>query len=176
MAGAQPPILSRRSVLKVGLFGALTLALIGGLYRATREQPVEERFVLDGAARSALAAIIPVMLADAIPQTASSVELAVGRVLDAIAGLPLATQAEIQDLFSLLTLGPARRFLAGLPDDWTHARTDDVAGFLQRWREHRFALLQSAYHALHDLITGSWYADESTWASIGYPGPLQALG
>jgi hypothetical protein len=96
-------------------------------------------------------------------------------VQKAIAGLPLTTQREIQDLFGLLTLAPSRRFLVGLPDDWPQAKQEDVAAFLNRWRLHRFGMLQSAYHALHDLITGSWYADESTWASIGYPGPIRQL-
>jgi hypothetical protein len=36
-------------------------------------------------------------------------------------------------------------------------------------------MLQSAYHALHDLIFGGWYADSASWAAIGYPGPLKEL-
>jgi hypothetical protein len=58
---------------------------------------------------------------------------------------------------------------------WSQATQEDVAAFLSHWRVHRLALLQSAYHALHDLVIGGWYADESTWESIGYPGPMRAL-
>ena len=72
-------------------------------------------------------------------------------------------------------LAPARRLLVGIPDDWPDAKTADVAAFLQSWRVHRFTMLQTAYHALHDLVIGGWYADESTWASIGYPGPIKEL-
>ncbi|HJW55425.1 MAG TPA: hypothetical protein VJ577_09155 [Burkholderiaceae bacterium] len=97
------------------------------------------------------------------------------RVQAAIAGLPLHAQKEIQDLFSLLVLAPTRRFLAGIPDNWAEAKPDDIAAFLQSWRMHRLGMLQSAYHALHDLIIGSWYADVSTWDSIGYPGPIKQL-
>ena len=165
--------LSRRTFLKVGLFGAVTLAAAGGLYRALKSPAPLNRFALDGSARAALAAIAGAMLEGALPADAS--DKAIDHTLQAIAGLPLATQKEIQDLFGLLTLGPTRRFLAGVPDDWASAKREDVNAFLQSWRMHRFMMLQSAYHALHDLIVGGWYGDEATWASIGYPGPIKTL-
>lgn len=167
--------LSRRSFLKAGLIGTLALAMAGGIYRATRRSALPEKFMLDDAGKSVLIAIVPVVLKDAIDPSLSSVQTAVAHVHNAISGLPLTTQKEIQDLFGLLTLGPSRRFLVGLPDDWPQAKQEDIAAFLQNWRLSRFALLQSAYHALHDLITGSWYGDESTWARIGYSGPIKEL-
>ena len=166
---------SRRSFLKVGLFGAITLAAAGGLYRALKSPTPLNRFALDGEARLALTAIVGAMLHGAIPATSAATEQAIAHTLEGIAGLPLATQKEIQDLIGLLTLGPARRFLAGVPDDWAAAKREDVIAFLQSWRLHRFMMLQSAYHALHDLIIGGWYADESTWAAINYPGPIKEL-
>ena len=47
------------------------------------------------------------------------------------------------------------------------ASVEQVAVFLHDWRFHRLGMLQSAYHALHDLIIGSWYADPSSWAASG---------
>ena len=167
--------ISRRKFLKVGFFGAVTLAAAGGLYRALKSPAPLNRFALAGEARMALAAIAGAMLQGAIATTADATDKAIAHTLEAIAGLPLATQKEIQDLFGLLTLGPTRRFLAGVPDDWSSAKREDVTAFLQSWRVHRFMMLQSAYHALHDLIIGGWDADEATWASIGYPGPLKEL-
>ena len=166
--------ISRRSFVKAGLVGALALATAGGIYRATRPEPAGG-FVLDDQARAVLGAIIPVVLKDAIDPTPAILDDAITRVRDAIAGLPLAMQREVQDLFGLLTMSPTRRFLVGLADDWSQAKPDDVAAFLQNWRMSRFNLLQSAYHALHDLITGSWYGSESSWAAIGYPGPIKEL-
>lgn len=168
-------MISRRSFLQAGLIGTLTLAAAGGLYRVTQRSTSPGKFVLDDAAKAALSAIVPIMLHDAITPAAPVIDAAIARVQTAIAGLPLITQKEIQDLFGLLTFGPARRFLAGVPDDWANAKSEDVATFLQSWRLHRFTMLQSAYQALHDLIIGPWYADESTWASIGYPGPIKEL-
>jgi hypothetical protein len=165
---------SRRSFLKVGLLGTLALATAGGLYRITRPAETPGPFVMDDAARSVLAAVIPAMLKDAVTSSAD-VNAAMKRAVDAIHGLPLSAQKEVQDLFALLALGPSRRLLAGVPDDWDHAKPADVAAFLQDWRFSRIALFQGAYLGLHDLITGSWYSHESTWAAIGYPGPIKEL-
>lgn len=166
---------SRRSFLKAGLIGTLALATTGGIYRAMHQAKPSSGFVFDDGARAILTAVVPVVLQDAIPITAVAIENAVMRVRDAITGLPLATQNEIQDLFGLLALGPTRRLLAGIPDDWPQAKPQDVAAFLQDWRLSRFAMLQSAYHALHDLVISAWYGHESSWAAIGYPGPIKEL-
>jgi hypothetical protein len=169
---------SRRTFLKLGGVAALALAAGGGLYRATHG-PSRPRFVMDGEARAALEAIVPAMLAGALPGSgparATAIGSAIGRVDAAILGLPLASQKEVQDLFGLLALGPARRVLTGIAGGWGSASGAEVARFLQDWRLHRLALLRTAYLALHDLVLGAWYADPSTWAAIGYPGPLPQL-
>lgn len=166
---------SRRSFLKVGLIGAVTLAVVGGVYRMKTQSAPLSKFVLDADARSALAAIIPVILDTALPPTPQALDSAINAVQQTIAGFPLATQQEVQELFGLLVLGPTRRFLVGVPDEWSKAKSEDVAAFLQSWRLHRLSMLQGGYHALHDLIIGPWYGDESTWESIGYPGPIKEL-
>lgn len=168
---------SRRTFLKAGALGALLLATGGGIYRATHP-PVAQRFVLDGEARDALHAIVPAILAGVLPvgpQRAPAIAATTERVHQAILGLPLATQKEVQDLFGLLALAPARRVLTGVSGGWANASAGQVSGFLQDWRLHRLGLLRSAYQAMHDLVLGSWYADPSSWAAIGYPGPNQQL-
>lgn len=170
---------SRRSFLKIGVIGAIALAAGGALYRVARPTPPLGRFVLDGDARAVLTAIIPSMLGSVFPTEAAARAQAVRntaeRVAGAIGGLPLATQKEVQDLFGLLALGPARRFLAGVPASWNEATPQQVDAFLQGWRSHRIGMLQSAYQALHDLIAGAWYSDPAHWAAIGYPGPIKEL-
>lgn len=169
-------IFSRRVFLKAGLIGSVTLAAAGGMYRVLHrgaEQP--SAFMMNDDAKAVLTAVIPVVLEGAMAPTSEATDTALRHVYDAIAGLPRSTQKEIQDLFGLLTLAPSRRLLAGLNVEWAHASPDQVRTFLEDWRNHRFALMQSAYHALHDLITGAWYGDESTWQAIGYPGPMKEL-
>ncbi|MGK5073574.1 hypothetical protein [Janthinobacterium sp. ZB1P44] len=172
----------RRSFLKLGLLGACALAAGGAAYRLVRGPAPPGRFVLDGEARAALAAIVPAMLGSALPQDtgdtgarAAALDGAIAGVATAIHGLPLAAQQEVQDLFGLLALAPARRFVAGVTGGWREADPAQVAAFLQAWRTHRLATLQTAYLALHDLILGAWYADAAHWSDIGYPGPLPEL-
>lgn len=169
---------SRRSFLKAGALGALVLAAGGGIYRATRA-PAPERFVLDGEARAALEAIVPAILAGALPDEANARRDAVAAGIEgvhaAIRNLPLPVQKEVQDLFGLLALGPARRLLTGISGNWSDTPESAVAAFLQDWRTHRVALLRTAYGALHDLALGAWYAQPASWQAIGYPGPIKEL-
>lgn len=169
---------SRRTFVKTGALAALALAAGGGIYRATHP-PALAPFVLDGEARAALHAIVPALLDGVLPGPGPAREAAIGaaiaRVQQAILSLPPATQKEVQDLFGLLALWPARRLLTGVPGRWSEAGAAQVAAFLQDWRVHRLGLLRSAYGAMHDLVLGAWYADPSTWAAIGYPGPLPEL-
>jgi hypothetical protein len=169
---------SRRTFLKVGGLAALALAAGGAIYRATHD-PAPRRFALDGEARAALEAIAPAILDGALPHAparrAAALAEAVQGVHAAILMLPLATQQEVQDLFGLLALAPARRLLAKVSGGWAETGTGEIASFLQDWRVHRFALLRSAYAALHDLVLGAWYAQPASWDAIGYPGPLKEL-
>jgi hypothetical protein len=169
---------NRRSFLKAGALAALVLAAGGGIYRYTHP-PAPKGFILDGEARSALHAVVPAILAGVLPTEPSARFDAIGatteRVNQTILGLPLATQQELQDLFGLLALGPARRLLTGVPHGWAEAKDSEVAAWLQDWRTHRIALLRTAYQALHDLVLGSWYSDSANWAAIGYPGPIKEL-
>jgi len=92
-----------------------------------------------------------------------------------VAQLSPAAQREVGELLSLLTLAPTRGLATGVWSDWAEASVQDVTAFLERWRHSRIGLLQSGYHALHDLVLGAWYADPQSWPSIGYAGP-PALG
>jgi hypothetical protein len=38
-------------------------------------------------------------------------------------------------------------------------------------RQSGLALRQQAYLGLHEIVGGAYFSDESTWASVGYPGP-----
>jgi len=169
---------TRRSFLKAGALGALVLAAGGGIYRAVHT-PRPRRFVLDGEARAALGAIVPAMLAGALPADPGTRARAIATTIDgvhtAISNLPLPVQKEVQDLFGLLALAPARRLLTGVSGGWAGADPGEVSAFLQDWRLHRFALLRTAYGALHDLSLGAWYAQPANWSAIGYPGPLKEL-
>ena len=89
----------------------------------------------------------------------------------AIAGLPPEARKQIEQLFALLAYAPSRGLIAGIWSPWPEAAPDAIAAFLARWRDSRFALLQTAYGALHQLIVAAWYGSPRAWPAIGYPGP-----
>lgn len=154
---------SRRDFLKVGLGGSLLLGLGG-----CAGSPEEGR-------RDVLAALIPVLLDGALPDKveprAKAIQATLAGVEQAMAGLPPATQRDLDRLFALLSLTPTRIALAGVWPDWSLALPREIQEFLERWRHSRFELFRSAYAALHDLILGTWYAQPDAWPAIGYPGP-----
>lgn len=159
---------SRRGFLKLGLVGGALLGVAGTASWFVGRDPVEDR-------REVLGATIAAMLDGALPAQLAARETAIEATLSevevAIAGLPPASQAELAQLFTLAAAAPSRFVLTGLTRSWSDASPAEVAEVLQRWRTHRLALLQSAYHGLHDLILGTWYAAEAHWEAIGYPGP-----
>jgi len=131
--------------------------------------------MLDAGARDVLGAIVPVMLAGALPidSTGKSerVQSTIAGVDHAIAGLPSHARAELHDLFALLAFAPSRWLVAGLRQSWRESSADEIAAFLQQWRASGWALKQQAYLALHELVFAAFYADPASWPKIGYPGP-----
>jgi hypothetical protein len=79
------------------------------------------------------------------------VALTVDGIATAVAGLSLASQKELGELFGLLVLAPARLLLAGVGKPWREASVAEVSEFLQVLATSRLGLLQRAYGALHDL-------------------------
>ena len=155
---------TRREFLKTGLAGGVLLNIAG----CTRPSA-------DGGRTMVLTAVIPVMLAGALPADGAGQPELIGRTVAgverAIAGLAPATQNEIGELFDLLAFPLTRMLAAGIWSPWPQATPQAIGNFLESWRHSRFDLLKSGYAALHDLIFGAWYARPDTWAAIGYPGP-----
>lgn len=173
---AIPPRLTRRTLLKVGAAGGAALLLARWLYTGTSiTTPPDARFIaLDASAQAIVAAIVPVLLEGALPtgQDAGPARADVVTGVDqAITGLPPAARKELEELFSLLAFAPTRCLIAGIWSPWPEASRESVAAFLDAWRDSRFALLRSAYGALHQLVFGAWYGQPKAWQAIGYPGP-----
>ena len=160
----------RRTFLKTGIAGAMVLILARTLSASTSAPPAS-RPVISRDARAMLASVIPVFLDGALPSGADASAQTLAAVEEAIAGLPPASRDELADLFSLLAFAPSRWIATGIWSSWPEASTAAVAAFLDRWRSSRFALLRSAYAALHQLVFAAWYAQPRAWPAIGYAGP-----
>jgi hypothetical protein len=174
-----PVKISRRTFIATGVVGAVALATASWLRRPQVPRSSTPRRALDADAEAIMRAILPVMLADALPATAPAHDAAVAQTLAGvdleIAGLPPSAQAELAQLFALLALPPIRLGLARVAAPWPEAAPADVRRFLDRWRESSWTLLRSAYDALQQLIYAAWYGNPQSWPAIGYTGP-PALG
>lgn len=169
---------TRRRLLQTGLAGGLLLAAAYALHKPLDrwgKRALVDQSPLASSLRLVLPALLPVLLAGALPTEPAARQAAVTRATDAvgiaIAQLSAATQREVAELFALLALPPTRIAVARLSRPWGEASEQELRAFLDGWRGSSLGLLRSGYLALHDLALGAWYADPATWAALGYPGP-----
>lgn len=174
---------SRRTFIVAGLAGGAALTL-AAWWRGRDPLPATDVALqplasLDAAAPAILGAIIPVVLDGALPDNATERRDAIAETLRdvavAVAGLPPATQRELGELFALLGFGPARIALARVGPPWSEASPAEVGAFLERWRLSGFALLRSAYDALHQIVFAAWYGNPRSWPATGYDGPPRLM-
>jgi hypothetical protein len=158
--------LTRRELLKTGAAGVALLSLADCARSAGFAIGASQRDVVLKIADAMLDGALPV---PAVPRAAALAAAADGFAV-AVAGLPPDVQNQVGQIFGLLTFAPTRRLVAGLPP-WQRATRAEVAQFLDGWRFSGFALLRSAYDALHQLVMAGWYGQNEAWPRIGYPGP-----
>ena len=169
---------TRRQFFVVGVVGAGVLVATRLLDRrdGLPEPPLR---ALDARAARIARALVPAVLANALPASPEARAAATREVVEAfdraVSGLAPAVQSEIADLFGLLGFAPTRILLTGLGNAWDEATEADVRAFLTRWRTSRFDLLRAGYQAITQLLIASWYGNPASWERIGYPGP-PALG
>jgi hypothetical protein len=164
--------MKRRTWIKLGLISGAVLAVAAGsialIQPARREGRLTER------GRAVFAALAPAVLDTLLPTEpearAHAVQAYLGRVEVALAGLPPALQAEVDELITVLGSTAGRLALTGLRNDWSVATPSELAAALQGMRESSLAVRQQAFHAVRDITSSSYFSDTGTWATIGYPG------
>lgn len=161
---------SRRTVLKAGFLGGTLLIVGGAAALLTGRDPVADRAQV---LRAVIAALLDGSLPPSGPEREQAIAGSLADSLVALSGLAPETQRELAQLFALLSIGPLRRILAGVPVDWRETSVPAVVEFLQAWRTHRLELLRGAYQGLHELVLGPWYAQPAHWSAIGYGGPIR---
>jgi hypothetical protein len=167
--------MQRRSLFKLGIASAAVLVLASGA--ASLLQSGFRDGLLTPSGREVFGAVGGAVLDKTLPiepaAHAAAITAWLGRVDVLISALPAHTQAELSQLLALLASSAGRVTLAGLHSPWNKAAVADVQQALQGMRLSSLALRQQAYAALHDISAGAWFADSSTWAMLGYPGPLK---
>jgi hypothetical protein len=171
-----PPQLSRRNLLKIGLFGSTLLAgagLTATLSGCSTGTPHAGFAVIRETDLAFLQALIPVMLAGALP--AAEMDQAVAGTLESLdyslAHLSPAMLKLTQQLFDVLALPLTRGPLTGVWGSWEDASNAQMQRFLKRWQNSSFDLLRMGHASLLQLVMMAWYSRAESWAHCGYPGP-----
>jgi hypothetical protein len=162
----------RRTWLKLGVASAALVAVAGGSLALLRPGLDSARLAPGG--RQVFGAVTRAFLDAVLPaepaRRNAAVEGALDRIDGLVANLPDHAQAELSQLLALLASAPGRRWLAGIATAWPDAAVQDVQQGLQSMRTSGLMLKQQAYHALHDIVAGAYFAEPATWALMGYPG------
>jgi hypothetical protein len=166
--------MQRRTLLKVGAIGGAALALAGGAAWMFTERAWNGQ-ALTASGRHVLGAVARAVLDGALPADTSQAQAAVdahlARMNTTLAGMPPGVQAEVNELLTILGTAAGRVGLAGLSTAWSDASVAQLQAALQGMRTSSLPPKQQAYHALRDLTHAAYFADTSTWAMLGYPGP-----
>jgi len=169
------PMISRRIFIAAGIAGAAALVTARWLQSPHSRATAASRRALDADGEAIMRAIVPVLLAGALPIAAEERITAIAETLThidaAIAGLPPVAQTELAQLFALLALPPARIAFAGLTTTWREADADALRAFLDGFRASSWTLKRAAYDALHQLVFAAWYGNPRAWGATGYDGP-----
>jgi hypothetical protein len=167
--------MQRRTLLKLGAASAAVLVVAGGA--AALLQPGLNGGSLSDAGREVFSAVGRAVLDKTLPADEGARQVALqgllARVDILVQSLPPHAQAELSQLLALLATAAGRRTLAGLSQPWPEAPIADIQHALQGMRLSSLALRQQAYAALHDITTGAYFSDPSSWPLLGYPGPLK---
>lgn len=167
---------SRRGFLQLGLVSSLSLSLASGL-ASTRlaanplpeKDTVSYRFLTSKSA-AFLAALMPVVLNQKALDKAdqSQMLLALDDLIDHFNAF---NQMQMQQLFDVMAYAPLRVVAGAQWASWPEASAKDVQAFLVGWRDSRFELKRMGYLSICKVINLCWYARETSYTDIGYPGP-----
>ena len=170
--------LSRRGLLKVGLFGSAFLATAGvtaSLSGCSASVPATGYNVLRASDLPSLRAIIPVVLEGAVRPEAlqAAVDATLLGVDNNLQHLSPELLKLTQQLFDVLAMAVTRGPLTGIWGSWENASQADIQQFIKRWEHSSLDLLRMGHASLLQLILMAWYARPQSWAHCGYPGPPQ---
>ncbi|MFL9814135.1 twin-arginine translocation pathway signal protein [Stutzerimonas sp. VN223-3] len=166
--------LSRRGLLKVGLFGSATLAgagLLGSLSGCSGERAASGFVLLRDSDLPMLRRLIPVVLKNAAADMPAAVQGTLASLDQGLAHLSPALSHQVLQLFDLLSLPFTRGPVTGIWGGWEQAPSEDIHAFLQRWENSSLTLLRQGHASLLQMILMAWYGRPESWGHCGYPGP-----
>jgi hypothetical protein len=171
--------MQRRTFLKVGAVGVITLAGAGFIASRSGDRTLPDGFRwIDRENLKLLTALLPVILDKALPTDPAARAVALNDSIETwdrtISGMTPSVQNEIKDLFGLLTNPLTRGPATGVWGSWEKTSPQEVEAFLNRWRYSKVGLLRAGYQAINQLTLAGWYGNPLAWGQLGYipPNPL----
>lgn len=175
--GDAPKGLTRRALLKRGLFGGALLGLGGGLsWLATRGGrvpilPSEGLLSLEASGYAVLEALAERMVpAHAGSPSPSELRIAL-RADRALALADPSAQREVRQLLGLLESALAGFAFHGVTRPFTCLTATEQDRVLDGWRYSALTVKRTGYQALRTLVIAAYYSAPATWRALGYPGP-----
>ncbi|TDM06721.1 MAG: hypothetical protein C4K60_19715 [Ideonella sp. MAG2] len=171
---------SRRSFLKTSAASLALVAAGGWVASHFADQGAKalypEARILGAQAQTLLARLADAILDGMLPTELQARQAEIVRVVAtaeaSLQALPPHIQKETQDLLVMLGVAPTRALLIGQWTGWAQASREQVNETLQALRTSSVGLRRAVYMGLRDLVASCYYASPTTWAQIGYPGPL----
>ncbi len=170
------PALTRRLVLKKGVFGGAllaigaggTLALRGGV---SRSLPPEGLRAVGPQGYAVLCALAEHLI-PRHPGFPTAEEIRVGFNSDRIiARVDPTARAELNQLLGLFENALANFLFGFRVTPFTAMSFDDQERVLAEWRDSRLLLRRTGMRALRAVVMAAYYGDRATWSAIHYPGP-----
>jgi hypothetical protein len=165
--------MQRRKLLVGGAATGVFLTIAGGGLALLRPARIKGR--LSAGSSAVMSAVGQTVLNGFLPTeaTARAVELQahLSRLQATIGGFPPALQGEVDELLGMLAHPAGRVALFGMSADWNEAKPDEVHAAMRSLQASGAGLRQQVFQALRDLTNAAYFADASTWAQLGYPGP-----
>lgn len=164
----------RRSLLKGGVFGTALLgatAITASLTGCSSKPPEQQGAFLRAEDKLLFTALAPVVLKGAISSEQPLNSEILANIDAACLALGHHSQQEVYKLFDLLSMGVTRWAVAGVSSSWDEASEDEIAEFLESWKNSNWSLLNAGYRLLVRLVVVGFYVTEGSRKVSGYPGP-----
>ena len=165
---------SRRQVLRFGLFGATALAL-GGVGLALQSTVPREPKAPLRTLSAREYAILVALAARMVPSTDGSpdpTELDVAGRIDAfLATCDPGLQGDVKQVLALMENGLSNLVFGLTPRPFSASTPEVQEALLQGWRTSHLDIRRTAYKAINGLVAATYYGAVETYASVGYPGP-----
>lgn len=173
---------TRRHFLIKTIAGAA--AVIGATYIALPgdeiDQHASDLIFLTRHDQVIVAALLPVLLAGYVDKNRPVHPTLCAKLLhnfdQAVALQRPGVQAELRQLFDLLSFKLSRAALTHSLASWTDLPWQNKQQLLLDWRDSALDLLQTAYSGLHDLVIAAYFVESSSWSEIGYEPPPALRG